>query len=120
MVVVVFRTRLKTGIDEQKLTAMGERMYEIASGMAGFISYKDFAAADGENVSIVEFESLEALASWRSPGTGQGGFFCRLPGPGVRADPQLPLRRWRSPGTGLARHGSEPALAPEDLHLVAR
>jgi heme-degrading monooxygenase HmoA len=65
MVVIVFRTRLKHGIDEQALTAMGERMYEIASAMPGFISYKDFAAADGENVSIVEFASQEALAAWR-------------------------------------------------------
>ena len=65
MVVIVFRTRLKAGIDQQALTAMGERMYEIASAMPGFISYKDFAAADGENVSIVEFDSIETLAAWR-------------------------------------------------------
>lgn len=65
MVVIVFRTRLKHGIDEQTLTAMGERMYEIASALPGFISYKDFAAADGENVSIVEFDSLDSLAAWR-------------------------------------------------------
>lgn len=65
MVVIVFRTRLKEGIDEQALTAMGERMYELASAMPGFISYKDFSAADGENVSIVEFDSMEALAAWR-------------------------------------------------------
>lgn len=65
MVVVVFRTRLKDDVDEQALTALGVRMYEIASAMPGFISYKDFAAADGENVSIVEFDSLESLAAWR-------------------------------------------------------
>lgn len=66
MVVVVFRTWLKAGIDEQALTAIGERMYEIAAAMPGFISYKDFAAADGENVSIVEFESPETLLAWRN------------------------------------------------------
>lgn len=65
MVVIVFRTRIKDGTDEQALTALGERMYEIASAMPGFISYKDFAAADGENVSIVEFDSMESLAAWR-------------------------------------------------------
>jgi heme-degrading monooxygenase HmoA len=65
MVVIVFRTRLKEGIDEQALTTMGERMYALASTMPGFISYKDFVAADGENVSIVEFDSMEALAAWR-------------------------------------------------------
>jgi heme-degrading monooxygenase HmoA len=41
-------------------------MFELASGMPGFISYKDFAAADGETVSIVEFSSHETLAAWRN------------------------------------------------------
>lgn len=40
-------------------------MYELASAMPGFLSYKDFVAEDGENVAIVEFESLETLAAWR-------------------------------------------------------
>jgi heme-degrading monooxygenase HmoA len=65
MVVVVFRTRLRQGIDEQQLGSLGEAMYAIASSMPGFLSYKDFAATDGENISIVEFESPEALAAWR-------------------------------------------------------
>ena len=65
MVVIVFRTRLREGVDEQELERVGARMYELASGMAGFVSYKDYAAADGEFVSVVEFESLETLAAWR-------------------------------------------------------
>jgi heme-degrading monooxygenase HmoA len=65
VVVILFRTRLRTGIDEQQLTSLGEAMYRIASAMPGFVSYKDFAAADGENLSVVEFESPEALAAWR-------------------------------------------------------
>jgi heme-degrading monooxygenase HmoA len=40
-------------------------MYELAAAMPGYISYKDFAAEDGENVAIVEFESLAALEAWR-------------------------------------------------------
>src|SRR5947207_440169 len=65
MVVVVFRARLRSGLDEAELTRLGARMYELAAAMPGFISYKDFAAQDGENVSIVEFESPETLAAWR-------------------------------------------------------
>jgi heme-degrading monooxygenase HmoA len=65
MVVIVFRSRLRSGIDEQELGKVGARMYEIASAMPGFISYKDFASQDGENVTIVEFESPETLAAWR-------------------------------------------------------
>jgi len=65
MVVIVFRARLREGVDEQELARVGESMYQIASSMPGFISYKDFTAADGENVSIVEFQSPETLAAWR-------------------------------------------------------
>jgi heme-degrading monooxygenase HmoA len=65
MVVVVFRSRMRQGIDETEVERVGVRMYELASAMPGFISYKDFQAADGENVAVVEFESLETLAAWR-------------------------------------------------------
>lgn len=65
MIVIVFRTRIKPGVDQEALAQLGERMYELASSMPGYISYKDFVAEDGENVSVVEFESLEALADWR-------------------------------------------------------
>jgi heme-degrading monooxygenase HmoA len=64
MVVVVFRSRIRPGT-EAELGRVGERMYELASAMPGYISYKDFTAADGESVSIIEFESLETLARWR-------------------------------------------------------
>jgi len=68
---IVFRTRLRAEVLGDaalagELDALGGRMYEIASGMAGFMSYKDFAAADGECVSIVEFEDAESLAAWRN------------------------------------------------------
>jgi len=65
MVVIVFRARVKPGADLEALGQLGQRMYEIASAMPGYVSYKDFAADDGENVSVIEFESLEALAAWR-------------------------------------------------------
>jgi heme-degrading monooxygenase HmoA len=66
MLVIVFRSRLRQGIDLAALEALGGRMYEIASSMPGFLSYKDFTAADGESVSLVEFESEETLAAWRA------------------------------------------------------
>ncbi|TAK90601.1 MAG: antibiotic biosynthesis monooxygenase [Burkholderiaceae bacterium] len=64
MVVIVFRSRVRPGVEAQ-LETVGGRMYELAAVMPGFVSYKDFAAADGENLSIIEFESLETLAAWR-------------------------------------------------------
>jgi heme-degrading monooxygenase HmoA len=65
MVLIVFRSRLRHGIDPRPLEPLGTRLYELAQRMPGFISYKDFAAVDGESVSIVEFESLETLQAWR-------------------------------------------------------
>ena len=65
MVVIVFRARLRPNVDFKELEQLGQRMYAIASAMPGYISYQDFAAQDGENVSIVEFESEETLAAWR-------------------------------------------------------
>jgi heme-degrading monooxygenase HmoA len=63
-----FRDRAKalaTLEGELENDRLGQRMFEIASSMPGYVSYKDFSASDGENVSIVEFDSLEALADWR-------------------------------------------------------
>ena len=64
MVVVVFRSRLKPGV-EREIEALGGRMYALAARMPGFISYREYQAADGESVAIVEFESAETLQAWR-------------------------------------------------------
>jgi heme-degrading monooxygenase HmoA len=65
MVVTIFRSRLREGIDGSALEALGMRMYELASAMPGFISYKDFAAADGEALALVEFEDEASVLGWR-------------------------------------------------------
>lgn len=44
---------------------MAARMRALAESMPGFISFKTFNAEDGERVSIIEFESEEALRAWR-------------------------------------------------------
>ena len=64
MVVVVFRSRTRPGV-EQEIEALGARMYELASRMPGYVSYREYQAADGEGVAIVEFESAETLRAWR-------------------------------------------------------
>jgi heme-degrading monooxygenase HmoA len=64
-VIIVFRTRLRPGVEDEVM-ALGERMYALASAMPGFLSYKDFASADGESVTVVEFASAEELAAWRN------------------------------------------------------
>jgi len=65
MALTVFRSRLKTG-EEAELEPVGARMYELATSMPGFVSYREYQSADGESVAIVEFESKETLAAWRN------------------------------------------------------
>ena len=65
MILTVFRTRARPDADLALLEKVGARMYELATRMPGFISYKDFTASDGENVTIVEFESEETQLAWR-------------------------------------------------------
>ena len=65
-IIVVFRSRLRADADLPALEAAGMRMYELASAMPGFISYKDFTAENGESVSIVEFTDAASLLAWRN------------------------------------------------------
>lgn len=65
MIVTIFRSRIRTDVDGAALEADGARMVELASAMPGFVSYKEFAASDGEYVAIVEFTDLESLQAWR-------------------------------------------------------
>ena len=65
-VVVVFRSRLRANADLAALEIAATRMYELASAMPGFLSYKDFTASDGESVSIVEFADAASLLAWRN------------------------------------------------------
>jgi heme-degrading monooxygenase HmoA len=65
MIVTVFRSRLRADADMAALEQMGSRMYELASAMPGFVSYKDFSAPDGETLTLVEFETEEQLLAWR-------------------------------------------------------
>jgi heme-degrading monooxygenase HmoA len=63
MVVVVFRAR--TRADASGIEAVGQRMYELASAMPGFVSYKEFQAEDKETLTLVEFDTEEQLLAWR-------------------------------------------------------
>jgi heme-degrading monooxygenase HmoA len=65
MILTIFRSRVRPDADLAVLEKVGARMHELATRMPGFISYKDFTAADGEGVTIVEFESEETQRAWR-------------------------------------------------------
>jgi heme-degrading monooxygenase HmoA len=65
MVVVVFRSRNKPGI-EKELGETDARMAQLAATMPGYISYRQYSSSDGEDVAVVEFESHETAAAWRA------------------------------------------------------
>jgi heme-degrading monooxygenase HmoA len=65
MVVVVFRSRLKPGI-EKEIEETDSRMAALAATMPGYVSYRQYASADGDGVAVVEFESHETAAAWRA------------------------------------------------------
>lgn len=64
MIVTVFRTRMNPGTQDE-YGPMAARMSALARAVPGYISHKGFVADDGERVTIVEFESEEALHAWR-------------------------------------------------------
>ena len=69
MIVTVFRSRVRTDLSKEtleRLAQLGARMHQLAIGMPGFVSYKDFASEDGESVTIVEFETMEDNLRWRN------------------------------------------------------
>jgi heme-degrading monooxygenase HmoA len=64
MIVVMFSITPREGMGEEAEEALSERMWAIVSAMPGFISYKAYTAEDGERISVVRFESREALEAW--------------------------------------------------------
>lgn len=64
MIITLFRSRLRPE-HEDEYAKWATRMHDLAVKMPGFISIKTFIAEDGERVSIVEFETDEAMRGWR-------------------------------------------------------
>jgi heme-degrading monooxygenase HmoA len=64
MIVTVFRSRLNPDAQEE-YGPMAKQMSELAQGISGYISHNGFVADDGERVTIVEFETEEALRAWQ-------------------------------------------------------
>jgi heme-degrading monooxygenase HmoA len=65
MRVVLFGIELRPDIDRAEYEAHNRQMEELVREMPGFISVQSYTAADGDRVTIVRFESQEALDAWR-------------------------------------------------------
>jgi heme-degrading monooxygenase HmoA len=64
MVVTIFKHRMRPGVDQEYGTDVS-KLLAIAQKMPGFVSIKGYAAADGEQLILVEFETEQALSDWR-------------------------------------------------------
>lgn len=63
MIVAVFRSRVKPEVQEE-YGRWARRLSELARSMPGYLSHKGFTAEDGERLTLVEFESEEAMRAW--------------------------------------------------------
>lgn len=60
----VFRSHKRPGMDAAAYQADAARMAALARAQPGFLSYKTFAAEDGETVTISEWESEDHARAW--------------------------------------------------------
>lgn len=63
MIVTIFRSRVRPEV-EQEYSEWARRMSQLAAAMPGYISHKGYTAQDGERLTLVEFESEQALQAW--------------------------------------------------------
>ncbi|MCA9512850.1 MAG: antibiotic biosynthesis monooxygenase [Myxococcota bacterium] len=63
MVVVVFRSRLDES-EREAYEPVAVRMLELAHRAPGFVSFRAYAADDGERLALAEFETAEHAAAW--------------------------------------------------------
>jgi heme-degrading monooxygenase HmoA len=64
MIVIVFRSKLRPDCPAS-YGPLADRMVELAQEIPGFVSFRHYAADDGERVSIAEFASEDAARAWR-------------------------------------------------------
>jgi len=60
----VFRSRKRAGFDAETYAADGARMEALARVQKGFIAYRRYASADGEGLSMSEWETEADARAW--------------------------------------------------------
>jgi heme-degrading monooxygenase HmoA len=63
MILVAFRSRLRPEAAES-YAAMAGQVAPAAMAVPGYVSHKAYTAADGERVTLVEYESEDAVRAW--------------------------------------------------------
>ena len=64
MYLVIFRNRKRPDMDGAAYADDAARMVELASQQTGFLSFKSFAADDGEVVAISEWADEASARAW--------------------------------------------------------
>lgn len=65
MVIVLISTTLRADADRAAYDALGAQMSQLVETIPGFLGAKDYVAEDGDAISMVTFESHDALRAWR-------------------------------------------------------
>ena len=65
MYLVVFRNRKRAGLDTAAYAADAAAMDALARAQPGFVSFKSYAADDGEVIALSEWADEAAAAAWR-------------------------------------------------------
>jgi heme-degrading monooxygenase HmoA len=61
----VFRSRKRGDYDAAAYAADAEHMVTLARAQPGFIAYRSYAAADGESLSMSEWETEADARAWQ-------------------------------------------------------
>ena len=64
MYLVVFRNRKRAGIDAAAYAEAAQRMEDLATQQPGFLSFKSYAADDGEVVALSEWADEASARAW--------------------------------------------------------
>lgn len=64
MFLVVFRNRKRAGMDAAAYGADADRMEQLAQAQPGFLSFKCYAAEDGEVIALSVWQNEEAARGW--------------------------------------------------------
>lgn len=64
MFLVVFRNRKRAGIDAAAYSADADEMLALAQRQPGFVSFKSYAADDGEVIALSEWADEASARAW--------------------------------------------------------
>ena len=65
MVLTVFRSRLRPGVEEE-YRALSKRLFALAQSIPGFVSLESFEGKDGERLALVRFADRASHEQWRN------------------------------------------------------